>query len=120
MLITFNSNTSNYASISMQAPSASNLVSSGSSTNFDQMPGTLVESNTFGSAEFYIASYSSSQNKPIQSFSTIEINSGTGYQIRSVGHVWSNSTAISSITIETSLGTMLSGSSFYLYGISNA
>lgn len=120
LLLTFNSDTaSNYSSISIQGPVDTNSTFTGSSTNFNQIPGTLVENNTFGSAEFYIFSYSSSTFKRIQSFSAVEINSSTNYSIRNVEHLWSNSAAISSIKIETSTGSMITGSSFYLYGVKN-
>jgi hypothetical protein len=121
LLLTFNSdNTSNYSSISVQGPIGTNSIFTGASTNFNQIPGTLVESNTFGSSEFYIFSYSSSTFKRVQSFSSVEINSSTNYSISNVEHLWSNSAAISSIKIETSTASMIIGSSFYLYGISNA
>lgn len=76
--------------------------------------------NTFGSLEIYIPSYLASQNKPISSFGASETNASTAY-INATANLWRNTSAITSIQISEIFSTnLLTGSSFYLYGISNA
>jgi hypothetical protein len=76
--------------------------------------------NTFATGELYIPSYTASQDKPIAYFSASETNA-TASIMASVAGLWRNSAAVNSITI-ANLSTLqfVSGSSFYLYGISNA
>lgn len=82
--------------------------------------GNTSTSNTFGSAEIYIPSYTASQNKPVSVFSATE-NNATSANIGAIANLYRSTTAISSILLYTSSGTdWVSGSSFYLYGISNA
>ena len=82
--------------------------------------GTGQTSNTFGSGEFYIPSYTASQNKPISSITVEEDNSSGGNQMSATAHLLSNTAAITSITFNGYSGDWAATSSFYLYGISNA
>jgi hypothetical protein len=75
-------------------------------------------SNTFGSLEVYIPSYTASQSKPVSTISVQENNNAAAY-MRAYATLFSNSAAITSIAL-TSPSNFVSGSSFYLYGISNA
>ena len=82
--------------------------------------GNGATANTFGSLEMYIPSYTVSQNKPISTFAVQE-NNTTGAFIYATADLWRNNATISSIYIEAGATVnLLSGSSFYLYGISNA
>jgi len=77
-----------------------------------------VAANTFGSAEVYIPNYAGSANKPFSLTSIVENNSATVNEIlTSAGYYRSG--AIATITL-TAAANYSSGSSFYLYGISNA
>jgi hypothetical protein len=85
------------------------------------MPGSGQTASTFGSAEVYIPNYRSSNNKPV-SIDHVTENNAVGAFANLTALLWSNSAAITSITISES-----SGSSNYaqystasLYGISNA
>jgi hypothetical protein len=85
--------------------------------------GATATSNTFGSVEWYIPNYLASTNKPVSVFGVQENNTTTANDanIEAVAGLWSNSAAITSIVIKKVDGTnFVSGSSFYLYGISNA
>lgn len=75
--------------------------------------------NTFSNGELYIPNYAGSANKPTSWFNAQENNTTTAY-INSHANLWSNTSAITSITLTASVGTneIKSGSSFYLYGIS--
>ena len=75
--------------------------------------------NTFGSAEFYLPNYAGSTNKPNSTFAVTETNA-TQALIQAVAGLRSNTDAVTSLKLQTGSGNFVSGSSFYLYGISNA
>jgi len=78
-------------------------------------------SNTFASTEIYIPNYTVSANKPISVFGATENNAASDRTFVSAwAGLWRNTAAITSIAIASSSGNYVSGSSFYLYGISNA
>ena len=130
--VRFNSDTSsNYSLTNLYAwYVASDVAVSDRSSNasylFD-LPNVAANgtSNTFASTEIYIPNYTVSANKPMSTFGAAEGNfSSTAYswQIRTQAQLWRNAAAITSITLFANQGTQsfVSGSSFYLYGISNA
>jgi len=80
--------------------------------------GGSATANTFSSAEFYIPSYTSSQNKPASYFGVNEDNATAAY-MGAIANLWSSSATITSISVYLSGVNFVSGSSFYLYGISN-
>lgn len=75
----------------------------------------------FSSGEIYIPSYTVSQNRPISAFITEE-SDATYSSIQAFAGLYSDTTTITSLTVlnGTSTDQFVSGSSFYLYGISNA
>jgi hypothetical protein len=78
-------------------------------------------SNTFTSTEFYIPNYASSNSKPVSVEGAFEMNSSTGWQLDMFAYLWSNSAAITTISItENNSSSFISGSTFYLYGIKNS
>jgi hypothetical protein len=82
--------------------------------------GSTATSSTFGSTEIYIPTYTSTTSKPISVVSMSENNS-TSVVTEVEADLISNSVAIVSIVFtEQSGANFVSGSSFYLYGISNA
>jgi len=76
-------------------------------------------SNTFGSAEIYIPSYTANQYKPASAFSVQENNSTAQYMALDAS-LSTDTSAITSVTITAGDPNFVSTSSFYLYGISNA
>ena len=76
-------------------------------------------SNTFGSSEFYIPNYTSSSFKSI-SYDGVTENNATSVLTLFSASLWSDTTAISSLTISTTTGNFAQYSTAYLYGISNA
>ena len=75
--------------------------------------------NTFSSAEIYIPNYSGSTNKVFSSAIAEESNSTADTRISATAGLWSNTAAITSLIVKISAGVnFVSGSSFYLYGIS--
>jgi hypothetical protein len=94
-----------------------NLV--GTSAYVGQNPGSGATSNSFDNTEIYIPNYLVSANKPFSTFSVQETNAATAYLGVTAG-LWSNTAAITSITLDANGDSFVSGSSFYLYGIKNS
>jgi hypothetical protein len=75
--------------------------------------------NTFSSFEYYIPSYTTSQARPVSGFFAHENNTTTAYISSSAG-LYAGTSAITSLTLAPLNGSFVSGSSFYLYGISKS
>jgi hypothetical protein len=85
--------------------------------------GNTATSNTFGSGEIYIPNYASTTvNKSVSLTSCSENNSSTMVFLYAAAGLWSNTAAITSLTIDDYSGgsNIKSGSSFFLYGITKA
>ena len=81
------------------------------------VPSSLnATANTFGSSEITIPNYSGATNKPVSVDGVSESNIAGMYQDIDAG-LWSNTSAITSITIVTTY-SIASGSTFSLYGVS--
>lgn len=76
--------------------------------------------NTFGNSEIYIPNYTGSANKSSSSDGVSE-NNATNNQMMLSANLWSNTAAITSITLllEDS-SNFMTNSTFYLYGVKNA
>mgnify|MGYP003704569849 CR=1 FL=1 len=83
------------------------------------IPATQATANVFGSAEIYIPNYAGSTNKSISVDSATE-NNGTIQWIYFAGGLWSNSSAITQVTLIDATGTFAQYSTAYLYGVKNA
>lgn len=122
--MTFNGATTNFSVTYIRG--VNTTASSSRSSNANALfpidaDANTATTNTFGSAEIYIPSYTASQNKPLSNFSVTENNSSTAWVVNSFAGLWSNTSAISSLTLSLSYGDyFLANSSFYLYGIKNS
>ena len=82
--------------------------------------GTAAQtSSTFSSTEAYILRYTAATMKSVSSTSNNE-NNGSAAYMSAVSGLWSTTDSITSITISAEVGNLVSGSSFFLYGITNA
>ena len=78
-------------------------------------------SNTFSSVEFYLPNYTGTTQKPSSVFYAQENNSSSVYQVGAIAGLTNITSAITSITLLSRSGVnLVSGSSFYLYGIKNS
>jgi hypothetical protein len=122
---TLNSDTSSVYSFTVLYGSGSSALSDKDSALANARAKFTVDANdatanTFGNLEIYIPSYLASQNKPISAFGVTETNASAAYMGASA-ILWRNTAAITSIQMSEQFDTnLLTGSSFYLYGISNA
>ena len=74
--------------------------------------------STFSNLSIYIPNYASANNKSISIDSVQEHNATEAYMGFTAG-LWSNSAAITSITLDPQVGNLVQHSTAYLYGISN-
>jgi hypothetical protein len=81
--------------------------------------GTTTTSNTFTTFEFYLPSYLSSSNKPASGIFQTE-NNATEARTYAIAHLIRTTNAITQIEFSLATGNFVSGSSFYLYGISKS
>jgi hypothetical protein len=76
--------------------------------------------NSFDNTEIYIPNYSSSNFKPV-SIDEVQESNQTGIYMALVAGLWSNTSAINSITLQPlSSNNYVQYSTFTLYGVSNA
>ena len=95
--------------------SASSATFSNGAISF--IAGATATSNTFGSTELYIPNYTGSTNKSYSSDGVGENNATLALAQLNAG-LWSNTAAITSITLDAYLSnTFVQGSTFYLYGV---
>jgi hypothetical protein len=117
--ITFNSNTSNYTNSALQG-SGTTIGSYGTYNRNAGMFGYSGDTaNSFGSTKIYILNYTGSNNKSYSADAVSENNGATAY-MNLVAGLWSNTSAITSISLAAMDGTIVQHSTAYLYGISNA
>ena len=120
--LTFNGNSTSYSAKRLIGNNGSTVTShNGGTTNlFLLSVDTRATANSFGSAEIYIPNYTSSNNKSVSLDSVNEENGNSyAYDEISAG-LWSNSAAITSITLTPEAGNFAQYSTATLYGIKNS
>ena len=96
------------------------IASATANMNFFSVAADSTTANTFGSFEFYIPGYASSNYKPISGSLVNENNSTTGYDTMAAG-LWRSTSAITSIKLDFQAGNNFkSGTAIWLYGIKNS
>jgi hypothetical protein len=119
--VKFNGSSSSYSSKVLFASSTSVSSFSGGSTYLTQNTANGNNlANVFGSIEMYIPNYLSSTNKSVSIDSVTEGNVANTENALSAA-LWSDSSAITSISIAPNVGSLLlQYSTAYLYGIKNS
>ena len=82
------------------------------------IPAANATTSTFGSAEVYIPNYASANYKSF-SADTIQENNTTAAYSNLTANLWSNTAAITSVSIVLTSSTLVQYSTFSLYGVSN-
>lgn len=117
-LISFNGSTSNFSNTYIIADGSTagsgNLARYVGINNFSTQTASV-----FSNGELYIPNYAGSTYKSFASDPVAENNAATGYQTMSAG-LWSQTAAITSITLTNNTGNWIEFSSASLYGIKNS
>jgi hypothetical protein len=117
----FNGSSANFSWRLLEGDAVSGYSANGTTGLVGVATASTATANTFSSFEFYIPNYSGSSYKSINVDSVTENNVGPDVYADFNALLWSNSAAITSITLSPSIGTLFSQySTAYLYGISNA
>jgi hypothetical protein len=101
------------------------IAQSSSSSSISSLQNLTVQSvstqtaSTFGNVELYIPNYTSSNHKSV-SADGVQENNATSAQAMLGAGLWANTAAITSIQAFPSIGSFVTNSTFYLYGISNS
>ena len=118
--LTFNSSTSGYSSKALYGVNGGTVGSeNGGSTYIDwsYITAANATSSTFGNTEIYIPNYTSSNNKSVSIEFVAETNSASSGILGIAAGLWSNSAAITSISLDRSTDSFVQYSTFTLYGI---
>lgn len=119
----FNGSTSSYSTTRLQGDGATATSNTASGlTTAIRVIGinpSGATANTFGNSEIYIPNYAGSAYKSVLHNGGNEDNSSSIYMNLSAGS-WSNTAAITSITLAPEAGTFVQYSNVYLYGIKNS
>jgi hypothetical protein len=118
-ILTFNGTTTNYSERMVYAIGTSRSSVSQSSTGIKWNFGTssVAVASTFGNSEVYIPNYTSSTNKSVSVDTVSENNSATVHILALNAGLWSNTTAISLISIVPGSGSWVQYSTATLYGV---
>ena len=127
-VVQFNSSSSNYTYRTLQGEGTNpaSQTQAGLTTDGLVIGGTNNSNNTansFSSSEMYIPNYTSSNYKSVDGVGTSEQNVATGIIQLFTAGLWSDSAAITSITLKPwvfGYFDWLADSTFYLYGIKNS
>jgi len=117
------STATNYSSTNVRSNGSAALSSrttSDTSATMYTSAWSSITANVFSSGEIYIPNYTVAQNRQIETFGVQENGAVAAFNTASAS-LYRNTTAITSLTlIYTGGNDHLAGSSFKLYGISNA
>ena len=116
--IIFNSNTSNYSSkvINGNGTAAGSFNGSTAYAYGGYVCNSNHTANTFSNGEIYIPNYTSSNNKSVSVDDVIETNATESYVFLAAS-LWSNSAAITSISLDPVNADFVQYSTATLYGI---
>ena len=112
----YNSSTSNYTYRRIDGSGTTADSSSGATPSIAVLQGANATANTFGNYSIYIPNYTANINKSAVGQAANE-NNGTNEYITLSNTLWSDTSAITSIQLVPSSGTILQHSTAYLYGI---
>jgi hypothetical protein len=124
MYMTFNGSSSSYSGKRLGGQGASTTYSDSNAglTNkfFLRAEDSRATANTFGSSEVYIPNYTSSNNKSASGNSVAEDNGTTYNGVEMEAMLWSNSAAITQVTIVPEAGNFAQYSTATLYGVTSS
>jgi hypothetical protein len=120
--IRFNGSSSNFTALGLVSTGTTTSSYTTSSPHVGSVndTGGSGGSNIFSNNEIYITNYTSSNYKSVSADSAVERNNASGNELGLYTTLWSQTAAITSITLVSAGYTLAQYSTAYLYGISNA
>ena len=118
IILSFNGSNANFTGKLLYGNGAS-TVSGNAGNSIGLYVGANATASTFSNGEYYIPNYTSSNYKSTSADDVSENNATTAYQYF-IASLWSQTAAITSITLTPTSGNFVQYSTAYLYGISNA
>ena len=120
--IRFNNSTSNFTTRMIRNLDGSVSSSSWSSGFIGDAPNANATASTFGSIEVYVPNYAGATNKSFSVTAVTESNGSVGSDMSHAltAGLWSNTAAITRIGFTVGSDNWVSGSSFFLYGITKS
>ena len=124
LAVKFNSATSTYSDKTIQGngstvSSFNNGVPSSVAIYADEINASTSTSSTFSNTDIYIPNYAGNAYKSVSIDGTRE-NNATSADAQLTAALWSNTAAITSITLYAINGNLVQYSTAYLYGVKNA
>lgn len=80
-------------------------------------PAATATANTFGTVEMTVPSYAGASTKAVLICGASESNTGSGPSMGMTANLWNSTAAINSVTLFPYYGSWVTGSTFYLYGL---
>jgi len=117
--LTLNGSSSGFTYRALQGSGSGASSINGSTGYWGQGDAASATANTFGNAEFYLPNYTSSNYKSISADTVDENNIAAAYA-QFTALLWSNTAAITSVSLVSGNGNWAQYSTFYLYGIKNS
>jgi hypothetical protein len=118
--LTFNASSTGYSDILLYGRGSS-PASASSATSYITwagiIPAATATIGTFSNSEIYVPNYTGSTNKCLLSDNVQENNSTTDNFLTMLSGLWSNTSAITSVTLTCNGGSFIAFSTFTLYGI---
>jgi len=118
----FNGSTTNYSERLLYGGGSGTAASANATTTSIQwanLGNDTNTSNTFSNCQLYIPNYAGSTFKSVSTESVTE-NNATNADIYLDAGLWSDTAAITSLTLTASTPDFATNSTFYLYGIKNS
>jgi hypothetical protein len=119
LYISFNGSTANLLARRLHGTGSTTASYSGSTGDIGVDQSASTTASTFSNMEVYIPSYAGSVNKTYSADAVQENNAIAAYAQITAGQ-WSQTAAITSITLTPLSGNFVQYSTAYLYGVSNA
>jgi len=117
--ITLNSSTSSFTAKQIYGDGSSAASSSPTTRQGGLLPANSITANTFSNGQIYFPNYAGSANKSYSVDSVTEANQTQAYSNLLAG-LWSNTAAITSISLSSGSGNFVQYSTAYLYGVKSS
>jgi hypothetical protein len=118
LLLAPNGLTTNLTTRRLEGYGASGTASGSTSTGFlSYLPGSNYTANTFAMMDIYIPNYTSANYKTVNVDGVSDNFTAAEWYLNYNSLLWSNTSAITSITLTPNGGSLVQYSTFYLYGV---